>query len=293
MVNLNEADKRTLDRVHDINLEMLKRVDEICKKHNITYFFCWGALIGSYRYQDFVPWDNDVDLMITREEFKKLIPYLRTELDPELYELVMPEDYGNGKYFDVVPHVIYKKCEIKAFSDEYNEFYSHKANRIALDFFFLDPIPETFGGKITVWRLMFLYGLLNGKRYSKEMSREWPNFILKMAAAVLRFLGKPLNTYKLIAKTERLATKYKDDPKANILRVTNEDLKSFSYHLPKEYFRDTKPVPIRDELFPAPIDAEKVLTVMYGDYMTPPPEEDQVPHIFNRVLTADLFEFTE
>lgn len=293
MKEMAKEDLEALNRVHEINYRMLVMIDEICKKHHITYFLCWGALIGSYRYKDFIPWDNDVDLMITRKEFDKLLPILREELDPNLYELVMPFDYGDGHYFDMVPHIICKTCTVKGFSDSYNAFYKNKANKIALDFFFIDRIPDNLSGKITVTRLKLLYGLLNGKRHSKEMSAERSKFLMTAAGAVLRNVGKLFSMEKMCNKADKLARKYENDPGATTLRVTNETLQSFTFHFPERCYAGTKPVPIRDRFFPAPIEAEEVLTIMYGDYMTPPPEDAQVPHIFNRKLTADLFEFSE
>ena len=293
MIEMKREDKEVLDLVHEINFDMLVTVDDICKKHNITYFLCYGALIGSQRHKDFIPWDNDVDLVITREEFDKLMPYLREELDPEKYELVMWNDYGDGHYFDMAPHVVYKKCDIKGFSDEYNAFYKNKANHIALDFFFLDRIPDTFGGKMTIYRLMATYAMLNGHRYSKDMSGEYKNPVMKFGLWFLRNLGKLSTMEKLCARCDRLAQKYKDDPNAKTLRVTNESVTSFGYHFKDEWFDGISDAPIRGRMLPGPKEIDKVLTEMYGEYMTPPPESGQVPHIFNRVLSADLFEFTD
>lgn len=291
MKALSEQDEKTLKKVHEINRELLKAVDEICKKHGITYYLCWGALIGSFRHGDMIPWDNDVDVLITRSEFEKLLPYLYEELDPALYGVVMPRDYGPGRYFDCVPRVYYKKARVLGFPEGYNEFYKDTENRIALDFFFIDRFREGLFAEWTVKRLELVYGLLSGHRFSDEMSMEWPSFWLKAASRLLFSIGKRMDMERLLQKAEKLARKYEHDPKAMTYRVTNDTVHSFTYHLPVPYFDGTREVPLGPYRFPAPVEAEKVLTILYGDYMTPPPEEKQIPHIFNRVMTADVFEF--
>ena len=61
-------------------LTLLKEFDSICKKHNITYFLEGGSLLGAVRHKGFLPWDDDIDLCITRAEWEKLLKVIDEDL---------------------------------------------------------------------------------------------------------------------------------------------------------------------------------------------------------------------
>lgn len=69
MANLTQEDLRQL---HDVLLEMMCRFDTLCREHDIQYFLGGGTLLGAIRHGGFIPWDDDVDLMMTRENYDKL-----------------------------------------------------------------------------------------------------------------------------------------------------------------------------------------------------------------------------
>ena len=66
-----EEKKLSLDEIHAELLEQLRDITAVCKKHNISYNMMCGSLLGAVRHKGFIPWDDDVDLLMTREEFQK------------------------------------------------------------------------------------------------------------------------------------------------------------------------------------------------------------------------------
>ncbi len=66
-------------------LEMMKDIDAICKKHNITYFLSSGSCLGAVRHKGFIPWDDDMDIAMSRDEFKKFIKALDKDLPKRKY----------------------------------------------------------------------------------------------------------------------------------------------------------------------------------------------------------------
>lgn len=62
-------------------LELLKIFDKLCKKHDLTYFLDAGNLLGAYRHKGFIPWDDDMDVAMPREDYDKVVPLLKEELN--------------------------------------------------------------------------------------------------------------------------------------------------------------------------------------------------------------------
>ena len=75
-------------RAHQLLLlEMLKEVDKICKKHDISYSLFAGSALGAIRHQGFSPWDDDLDIVMLRKDYERFLAIAETELDPEQYFL--------------------------------------------------------------------------------------------------------------------------------------------------------------------------------------------------------------
>ncbi|MBR4769148.1 MAG: LicD family protein [Lachnospiraceae bacterium] len=277
-------DPAIMDRIHDINLESLEELKRIAEKHGITYYVAYGALLGSLRYKDFIPWDNDVDVMITRGELEKLLRILPEELDSERFFLVTPDMYGKH-YRDIVPFIAYKKARIKL-DPEVDAFYNHLSGYITLDFFILDRIPDDRKGKFLQDRLMLLVAMANGHR----MSTNYADYhgILKVAAFVLGAVGKLIPASYFRKRIAKVAAKYNDDPRVTTYAVTNDNMTSYSMRISVSDFEGTQEIELRGKKYPAAKSFDEALRQYYGDdYMTPPPYEKRTMHLGFMRTTGD------
>lgn len=73
--------------------ELLRILDNICKKHNLTYWLDFGTLLGAYRHKGFIPWDDDMDVSMLREDYNKIIPLLKSELQNKDFDI----EESNGR----------------------------------------------------------------------------------------------------------------------------------------------------------------------------------------------------
>ena len=265
-----------LQRVHEINLQFLKDFDAIAKKHGIPYYLAAGTLLGAIRHEGFIPWDNDVDVSIMREDFERLAPFLKAELDPEKYELVLPDDFGD-KYRDMVPYIYYKKAKIRI-DPALDAFYDGKLPRITLDFFLFDRVPDDLRGKLFIYRLEFLYALCNAHRFSIDYS-DYPGPVLKTAAFICYHLGKLFPAKMMRRHIWKTCKKFDHDPKVETISITNDIMSSFNYRFPLSWYESGRTARFEDGFYPVPKEAEKALTLHFGDFMTLPPEKDRVPHL--------------
>ena len=288
-MNLKPAELETLEKIHEINLNMLREFDRIAKKHDAVYYLAFGGLLGAVRHHDFIPWDNDVDLIMTYEEYAKLRPFLKSEVDSENYDVVFPEDFGNA-YMDMVPRLFYKKAKIRM-EESYVNYYGGIPNRIGLDLFLVNRFPSGFKGKLYLFRIAARYAVLNGKRDKID----YANYrgIMKIPAFLFGTLGKAVNTEKYRERTEKLLRKYEKDTAVTTYRVINDNLSNLKKSIPFASLGTPSEVPIKEYRFPGPHDTDALLSLWFGDYMQLPPEDQQIPTMGNVPVTADMYEFSE
>lgn len=122
----------SLLRQHQLRmLDMLRYIDAICRKHNIKYWLCSGTLIGAVRHGGFIPWDDDVDIEMLKDDYIKLINVMKHE-DNSDYVLQTYETDSNF-YF-----VYAKLRDLHSVIEETNNLY-YKYNGIFIDIFVLEP----------------------------------------------------------------------------------------------------------------------------------------------------------
>ena len=76
-----------INQMKEIELNILKYVDGICKENNIKYSLAGGTLLGAIRHQGFIPWDDDIDIILVRSEYERLIDILKRG---KIYKLIYP-----------------------------------------------------------------------------------------------------------------------------------------------------------------------------------------------------------
>lgn len=100
-----------LDRIHRANFDMLCEVDRVCKKHHIRYFLHGGTLLGAIRHQDFIPWDDDVDLAFPRKDYERFLKVFPQEAAAH-FQLLNHNKYP--QFYDFITKVAYTRLTLRS-----------------------------------------------------------------------------------------------------------------------------------------------------------------------------------
>lgn len=283
-----KANQETLKKIHDINYEMLKTFDSVCRKYGITYSLNYGTLLGALRHKGFIPWDNDIDIVMTRENYHRLEE--KKDYFEEIYSFIQPETLGDKKYLDCVPRLNYKAAYIKM-DQETCRYYYNRNNRIDLDIFLIDKTYDTWKGKLQRFELAVLYGMMNAYRH-KSFFADYDKKMV-MANNILCYLGRHISLPWLRKRVDKVARRFEGDDEAPYYFISNDALHKLTLLFPANIFSGTADVQFEGLKVEVASGYDEMCRIIYGDYMQLPPEGERVPHWGRILITADAFVFQE
>ena len=263
-----------LMEVQEANLRILKEIDRICEKFRIGYVLDSGTLLGAIRHGGFIPWDDDADVVMTRnawEAFRKVAP---REL-PEGMSLLFPDSFAGGsRFYDFTPRIIYEFSRRRK-PDGESAFYEEKLNHLWVDIFILDRLPDSpAAAKSLILRHKALYLLAMGHRQKLDMKKY--TAVQKLPVLGGSTAGKALPMRTVFSLQDRLAKKY-NKKQTERWYYSNYDPGYIDIRLKDEWVTDRIRIRFEDTTLSIPAHYDEVLTCIYGDYMKLPPKEQRVP----------------
>ena len=230
-------------------LVLLKQIDKLCQDNGIEYYLTAGSLIGAMRHKGFIPWDDDADIIMTRDNWEKFYASAKDNLPQNIVLNSQDDDAGlamtANHYVDTSTTAVYRY-----------DITNPEQNGIMIDVIIMDPVPDnniakseyvdalTMHTELTV--LPYQYSLRNGK--STHFIRNWT-------------MSRILGLRKVLSHIDRNAFHHTEEES----RYYVQRFAGSPHFWPKEYFGTPKYVPFEDTMLPIPQRAGDCLCIGYDD----------------------------
>ena len=243
-------------------LEIAKYIDAFCNERGIKYFLYSGSLLGAVRHKGFIPWDDDIDIYMLRDDYDRFCK----EFSHELFIIKYCE---NGSLHAPMAKVCNPNIVVESdtLGDEDNSL-------LWVDIFPLDGVPSNdFFRKLLLFRVQNLERLIIWKRTDSRKEKNFIRRLIKIIASV--YLKKKDNEYtiRIAQKVSRISRKYKPLSTGYCANLC------YSYIYPDDIFIKRTLYEFEDYKFYSVEDYNTALTANYNaNYMTPPPENNRGGH---------------
>lgn len=244
-------------------LDLVVEFDRVCRKHSIRYYLDGGSLLGAIRHGGFIPWDDDIDVAMPREDYEKFIRLTADFKAPYFLQTPLTDPESFYSYAKI------RNCNTTGVAEMFKyQNFNHGIwmTIFPLDKFSINKTCEEAYAKIC--QLTY--------ENSTYMRMKNPNLDEKNKLRVRNYSGRnPLDTYMEI---NRLASQFNTEETDywGTLTITIREFKRKA--LPRKAYEQVRYQQFENLKLPIPFDYDTVLTLEYGDYMKIPPIEEQVGH---------------
>ena len=248
----------TLNEIKHCELDILSYIDEVCKNNNITYYLAYGTLLGAVRHNGFIPWDDDIDVFMFRDDYNR---FISSFLNNELYKLLSLET--DNEYYYPFAKVVDKRTRV-------NEelFKSIENLGVWVDIFPLDY----YDPRLIKKRKVDLYSDLHLVSRYKSFQASHSLFRTIIKRIVYYFI-KNQSPKKYALWFNELGNKSKI-PQNEVCVISGCDL--YSEKWKTKWFETSFKHKFEDREFFVPGCYDDILKTTYGDYMMLPPENERV-----------------
>jgi len=264
---------KTLRDLQLCELEIVKDVLRICEKHGLQIYMIGGTFLGAVRHQGFIPWDDDVDLCFSRRDYETFLKVAPGELR-EGYFL---------RYYQTDPTMPYYPAQVVDPSFEILDVSATvpKTRTAWIDLFPLDGMPDgALAYTFHKYRLLYLRMMLKYSQFSEVVAVNLKNrpFHERVLVALGKHLNleKHLDTRKRMDLIDKCLKKYPFETQKRVVNFMGAY--KFREVFPRSVYEDRADYSFEDITLPAPRDYDLVNRQLYGDYMTPPPRDEQNKH---------------
>lgn len=270
----------TTAEVKQIELNILIELDRICTQQKLTYLLAFGTALGAARHKGFIPWDDDIDVFMPRDDYEQLYRLFKTGAISSKLVLTSYRDkssvYSFFKLTD--PHTLVRESYLR---EEYS-------SGLWVDIFPIEHAPSAPAAQ-SAWRNC------SRKLFIKAQRVANPNTgTSKTAILIKRFLiplTAPFDPYKLSASIDGTAQKLNasgaEKATTGTLWASMDDVSAEKCLYHDDVLFPVRSVEFEGHMLPAPNKLDEYLTHCYGDWHELPPESERHPHFTEAYLLED------
>lgn len=265
MIDLNTQKKLSKD--------ILLFFDQVCREKKIKYYLAYGTLLGAVRHNGFIPWDDDIDVMMPRADYERLFAEFPEHPYYKVMNIKVNPDYG--RLYGVINDIRTVKQE------KLLRRRSNKTMAVNIDIFPLDSLPDNEVEQIDLLKkvrkienklacLTYAYG--KGQTFFSTIKKN-------IAIAVMRTLETIgiVSIPKLYAKHSKLLQS--SPQSSNVIgMLASTRVSGMKAFLSKTYFDEIIELDFENHKFLAPKGYDGILSQLYGNYMELPPKEKRITH---------------
>lgn len=258
-----------MKKLQAVELDMLVEFDRVCNILGLRYTLSSGTLLGAVRHGGFIPWDDDIDVAMPREDYERFIKEASSELDKDKYTV---EHYST----DTNVRQIFAKLRNNKTTFIQPETLGTKVNQgVWMDIFPVDRFPDDEKVQEKISKKHSLYWKFqwaDSKAFRGTLKSRFKKIVAWFMGVITRIVGYQ----KFIKKEEKLNKAYLND---NTATVTCADSLSKVKWMPFSWFDEYVKLKFEDKEFWVISHYKEYLEKIYGDYMTLPPENKRVTHL--------------
>lgn len=268
-----EISTQQMEQIRQIQLEMLREVERICSKYHISYCLGYGSMLGAVRHKGFIPWDDDVDILMLRRDYDKFKKIYAKEMDSKYFL----QDYESD------PEYLWGYSKLRNLNTTYircGQEHIKCKDGVFIDIFPQDEIPASIGARMVQdWICIFLRKALWARVGQRSESKVWLRAVYKLLARIPK--------KSIYACQDTMIRRYKQSRSGYVRcllfiapgkKDNNKNTVRERYGFRKEWLIKRARYEFEGELFWGTKDYDRCLSYLYGDYMTLPPEEKRQGH---------------
>ncbi|SMC40324.1 lipopolysaccharide cholinephosphotransferase [Oscillospiraceae bacterium] len=263
-----EYKKLTSDEIKQVELDIMLAFERLCKANGLYYVLCGGTLLGAVRHKGFIPWDDDIDVLMPRDDYNRLIDLVDIDLSvlPSHIKVVSWKD-GALKY----PFI--KLIDTRTIIE--NKYVEDSgANNLWIDVFPIDGNPSEDDKLAQLFKKSLFYRKMLTTKLAKVGGGK--TFVKKLLKPIVKVLLLPFSVAGLCQRIDSLAQSYKFDGTDYIGGTV------WGYgpceRVDRRKFMTPVQLEFEGHMFNAPSNYDEYLSGLYKDYMQLPPENKRVTH---------------
>lgn len=262
------------EEIKRIELDILLELDAICKAHGLRYYLAFGTLIGALRHEGFIPWDDDIDVLIPRADYECLLMHFDEWRSNDRFDIAI---YRDGKS-------TFQYAKMVDTTTKATELFVLEKYEVGLwvDLFPLDECPSHMKAKTDEYRYVgLLRELIVGdpKQGTTAARRAFKQIASPIARRIpVSTVSKWMDSIARCAENDGQSDRYWD--------VMASGGKQYRSYL-KTSLEPARMVPFEGYMFRAPRESELLLEIVFGDWRRIPPEDERPSHMLKAYALDD------